>query len=255
MDFKNFFKFFIKYAYLKYVFIILVVLFFRYGLGFTFFSKTILFEIILAVLIYDLPAFFSFKHWEANKIIRYRDLIEAFTSIFSVLYKSYDCSKVARNCDNDPTEEYRRLQKKFNCLATNVGYFTPEDIKEITKILDKLAENEEYVDFNIVKLCNKDFQTLQLIHASSFENFCCDENLKEDFLLMVSNITKMERDVDLILNSNDKSQQLDCIDNFHLQVRNICDEVNIFYSDFFYEVEKNVPLNKERYIKHVFGGI
>ena len=88
MDFKNFFKFFIKYAYLKYVFIILVVLFFRYGLGFTFFSKTILFEIILAVLIYDLPAFFSFKHWEANKIIRYRDLIEAFTSIFSVLYKS-----------------------------------------------------------------------------------------------------------------------------------------------------------------------
>jgi len=253
MDFRIFFRFFIKYAYLKYVFIILVVLFFRFGLGFTFFSKTILFEIILALFIYDLPTFFNFKHWEANKVIRYRDLIEIFTSIFSILYKSY--SKSTMNYNGDSTEEYERLQNKINYLATNVGYFTPEDIREVTKLLDKLADNEEYVNFNIVKLCNKDFQALQHIHAPSFENFCCDEKLKEDFLLMVSNITKMERDVDLILNLDDKSQQLNCIDNFHLQVRNICDEVNIFYSDFFYEVEKNIPLNKERYIKHVFGGI
>ena len=255
MDFKIFFKFFIKYAYLKYVFTILVVLFFRFGLGFTFFSKTILFEIILALFIYDLPAYFNFKHWEINKVTRYRDLIEIFTSIFSTLHKSYECSKTAMNCNNDSSEEYKRLQKKFNYLATNVGYFTPEDIKEITKILDKQADNEEYVNFKIVELCNKDFQALQHIHSSYFETFCLDEELKDFFLLMVSNITKMERDVDLILNLDDKSQQLNCIDNFHLQVRNICDEVNIFYSDFFYEVEKNVPLNKERYIKHVFGGI
>lgn len=233
MDFKIFFKFFIKYAYLKYVFTILVVLFFRFGLGFTFFNKTILFEIILALFIYDLPTYFNFKQWEINKVTRYRDLIEIFTSIFSTLYKSYGFIKP----------------------VTNVGYYTPENLKDITKNLDISATNKGYVDFNLVKLCNKDFQALQHIHSSYFETFCLDEKLKDFFLLMVSNITKMERDVDLILNLDDKSQQLNCIDNFHLQVRNICDEVNIFYSDFFYEVEKNVPLNKERYIKHVFGGI
>lgn len=233
MDFKIFFKFFIKYAYLKYVYIILTVLLFRYVLGFTFFSKIILFEIILALFIYDLPAYLNFKHWETNKIIRYRDLIEIFTSIFSVLYKSYGYIKP----------------------VTNVGYYTPENLRDITDTLNNAAINKEYVDFNLVKLCNKDFQSLQLIHASYFEEFCCDENLKEDFLIMISNITKMDRDVDLILSLTNRSQQLDCIDNFHLQVRNICDEVNIFYSNFFYEVERNRALNKEQYIKHVFGGI
>ena len=252
MDFKIFFKFFIKYAYLKYVYIILAVLFFRYGLGFTFFSKTILFEIILALFIYDLPAYLNFKHWEANKVIRYRDLIEIFTSVFSVLYKSYDCSKLIVNGDEYTKKEYKKIANKFNYLATNVGYFTQEDIKEVAEMLDKLAKNKEDVDFNLVKLCNKDFQSLQLIHAPFFDEFCCDEELKENFLLMISNITKMDRDVDLILSLTDRSQQLNCIDNFHLQVRNICDEVNIFYSNFFYEVENNIPLNKER---HIFGGI
>lgn len=233
MNFKIFINFFTKYAYSKYVYTILVVLFLRYGYGFTFFSKTVLFEIILALLIYDLPTYLNFKHWEANKIIRYRDLIEIFTSIFSVLYRSYGYIKP----------------------VTNVGYYTPENLKDITDKLDNSAVNKEDVDFNLVKLCNKDFQSLQLIHAPYFEEFCSDEDLKEDFLLLTSNIAKIDRDLDLILSLTDLSQQLDCIENFHLQVRNICNEVNIFYSRFFYEIEKNIPMNKSRYMNEVIRGI
>ena len=233
MDITIFFKYFSKYAYKKYIWILLSIWILRYCCGFEFFNKSIVFSIMLALLIYDLPFYLKFKHWETNKVFKYRDLIEIFTSIFSVLYKSYSYIK----------------------SVTNVGYYTPENLKDITDKLDNSATNKEYVDFNLVKLCNKDFQALQLIHASYFEEFCCDEELKDFFLLMVGNITKMDRDVDLILNLDDNSQQLDCIDNFHLQVRNICDEVNIFYSRFFKEVEKNIPLNKDRYMKRIIGGI
>jgi len=232
MDIKIFFEYFKKYAYKKYLWILVALLFLRYALGVVFFNKEIIFSIILALLIYDLPFYLNFKHWETNKVIRYRDLIEIFTSIFSTLCKSYN------------------IEIK---LATNVGYYTSEYIKEITDKLDNSAMNKEYVNFNLVQLCNKDFQTLQHIHASYFEEFCCDEVLKDFFLLMVGNITKMDRDVDLILNLNDNSQQLNCIDNFHLQVRNICDEVNIFYSDFFNEVNQNIPITKNSYMKQIMG--
>jgi len=237
MDIKVFLKYFIKYAYKKYIYTVLAVLFFRYGLGFTFCGGIILFEIILALFIYDLPAYLKFKHFEANKITKYRDLIEIFTSILSNLCKSYGINL-----------------KKNRTLITNVGYYTPENVKEITNTLDKVAKNKENVDFKAAKLCNKDFQSLQYIHSSYFESFCCDEDLKEDFLLTIGNITKMDRDVDLILNLTNPEQQLDCIDNFHLQVRNICDEINIFYEGFFYEVEKNIPINKNGYINNVIGG-
>lgn len=233
MDIKIFWIYFKKHAYKKYLYIALFLIFLRFGLGFKFFNADVVFSIILALLIYDLPFYLNFKHWENNKILKYRDLIEIFTSISSILYRAYG---------------YIRP-------STNVGYYSPKYLKDITALLDNSAANKDYVDFNLVKLCNKDFQSLQYIYSSFFETYCCDEESKDYFLLLVGNITKMERVVDLILNLDDQSQQLDCIDNFHLQVRNICDEVNIFYSNFFYEVERNIPLNKEQYMKHVLGGI
>ena len=227
-----FFKYFTKYAYKKYIYFILILLLLRYCMGFVFFDKNITFSVILALLIYDLPFYLNYKHWEINKINTYRDLIEIFTSIISILCKSYS----------------------IKAPLSNVGYFEHSLFKELLSKLDDSAANKNDVDFNIVKLCNKDFQSLQHIHAPFFEEYCCDEELKDYFLIMTSNITKIERDVDLIFNLDDNSLQLDCIDNFHLQIRNICDEVNIFYSKFFYEVEKNIPINKERYLNEIIRG-
>lgn len=229
MDIKIFFEYFKKYAYKKYLWILVALLFLRYGLGVVFFNEEIIFSIILALFIYDLPSYYNFKHWEINKVIIYRDLLEVFTSIISVLYKAYGYW--------EPT--------------TNVGYFIPAKIKEISEELNNCALAKKNVDFNIVKLCYKDFQSLQYIYEPFFEKYCSDEKQKDYFSLLTGNITKMERDVHLILNLIEQSQQLDCIDNFHLQVRNICDEVNIFYSDFFNEVEKNIIMTKHLYMKQI----
>lgn len=229
MDIKIFFAYFFKYAYKKYLCVLVALLFLRYGFGVVFFNKEIIFSIMLALFIYDLPFYFNFKHWETNKIVIYRDLLEIFTSILSVLYKAYGYWKP----------------------ITNVGYFIPEEIKENSEDLNNLALKKRDVDFNMVKLCYKDFQALQYIHAPFFEKYCCDDEQKDCFSLLTGNITKMERDVHLILNLTEQSQQLDCIDNFHLQVRNICNEINIFYSELFYEVGKNIPMTKDSYMAQI----